>query len=54
MSKSTTPKNRGRKSALEDLRHKNATAALALSTEATRLAIMLAVLGMTVWEAFGH
>lgn len=29
-------------------------ALVTLGTKATRLAIMLAVLGMTVWEAFGH
>jgi hypothetical protein len=32
----------------------SADALVTLGTKATRLAIMLAVLGMTVWEAFGH
>jgi hypothetical protein len=31
-----------------------ADALLDLGTKATRLILMLAVLGMTVWEAFGH
>ena len=35
-------------------RTSSADALLDLGTKATRLAIMLAVLGMTVWEAFGH
>jgi hypothetical protein len=43
----------GRK-ALGRSRFDSADALLALSTKATRLAIMLAVLGVTLWEAFGY
>ncbi|TDT64428.1 hypothetical protein EDF20_1925 [Frigoribacterium sp. PhB116] len=35
-------------------RIESADALLGLGTNAARLAIMLVVLGITVWEAFGH